>query len=256
MKMIPRTLTISFLLSFARSNFQVPESLLHHRVRKCFLRAQFHHPASGQCLEPLERGPCAENQWLVPATQNKLILECQKMPEERENLTLLESGDVGAQEQATMFLRGDCLATERQLPVNFAMNTRPCPRDHRCSSAVGAAVTILAAFNATSEYQSVEDYFKNMVCSTKPYKRALCLPVDRKSPLTEENLYKSLQSPDLICIKNPCPEAEEPYQDKDGYFRCHNLLRLRPRQTTSLASHHCRRGRLFRGGRCVPKFFG
>ena len=58
-------------------------------ISQCLLRSRFLHPPSGRCLEPLERGPCADNQWLVPSKLNKTLLECQEKPETRGTLLAL-----------------------------------------------------------------------------------------------------------------------------------------------------------------------
>ena len=252
------TMFMFFIVSSVLSeDYQEPPFI--SEISQCLLRARFLHPPSGRCLEPLERGPCADNQWLVPSKLNKMLLECQEKPENEgdTSFTAHRSGDIRPLKDHTylkMFSRGHCEAAEKLLPVNFAMNTRPCPHDHRCSSDISVAIKILKSLIATNGYKIVQNFFRKMICGREPQKRAICLPVDKKSPLTEENLYNSLHIPDLVCVKkNPCPYGEGPYQNKEGYFGCKNISFIR---LLNFSSRRCRRRKILRRGRCVPRFIG
>ena len=228
-------------------------------VRLCLLQAKFHHPPSGECHEPLEQGPCDQAQWLVPALRDKMVLECQQRPQTPSPRFILKSDgsvveDRGEDDQ--MFDIGECGKTEMLLPKNFVMNTKPCPKHHQCLSNIKVAYKVLEAIDQTKEYEYAltQDLFKSMICSKEPQKRALCLPKNKTNPVTEENLFNSLQFPELICMKNPCPAGQQPYQAEKGYFRCKKTPGLR--SIFSTGTNLCPKNKLFRRGRCMSKFFG
>ena len=228
-------------------------------IRLCFLQAKFHHPPSGQCYEPLEQGPCADTQWLVPSPADRNVLECQQRPDTPSQSLILSSNGtvVEDSEDKNMFDIGDCEPTERLLPENFVIDTKPCTKNHQCTSNITVAYEVLEALvreNKVYENTLTEDHFKSMICSREPAERALCLPSDKTNPVTKENLYNSLQIPDLICMKNPCPKNQEPYQAEKGYFRCISILHQN--SVTFSNSHPCPRRRIFRRGRCVLPFLG
>ena len=231
-------------------------------VRLCLLQAMFYYPPSGECHEPLEQGPCDQAQWLVPTVQDKMVLECQQRPLTRSPETFILSSDgsvVGDHEDDgyKMFDIGDCeTRTDRMLPEDFVLHSKPCPRHHKCTSDIEVAYEVLEAIEPTNEYEYAltQDFFKSMICSREPQKRALCLPRDKTNPVTEENLFNSLQVPDLICTKNPCPLGKKPYQAEKGYFRCNGVLGLN--SVTSGITNLCPKKKIFRRGKCVSKFFG
>ena len=230
-------------------------------VRLCLLQAMFYHPPSGECHEPLEQGPCDQAQWLVPAPRDKMVLECQQRPQTRspETFILRSDGSVVGDNEADsdkMFDIGDCETAERLLPEDFVLHSKPCPRHHRCTSNIQGAYEVMEAIEPTKEYEYTltQDFFKSMICSREPQKRALCLPRDRTNPVTEENLFNSLQIPELICTKNPCPLGKKPYQAEKGYFRCNGILGLN--SVTSGLTNLCPRNKRFSRGRCISKFFG
>ena len=201
---------------------------------------------------------CIQNQWLVPTAQDKMVLQCQQRPKSLETFILSSIGSVVEDpgEDDQMFEIGDCKKTERLLPENFAMNTKPCPKHHQCLSNIKVAYEVLEAIKDTKryEYSLTRDLLKSMICSREPQKRGLCLPRGKTNPVLEENLFNSLQVPELICIKNPCPEGQQPYQAKKGYFRCHKISGLK--SVTFTGSNLCAKNKLFRRGRCMSRFFG
>ena len=228
-------------------------------IRLCFLQTMFHHPPSGQCHEPLEQGPCADNQWLVPSPADRMVLECQQRPYTPSQRYILSSNGsvVEDREESKMFDIGDCKPTERLLPENFVMDTKPCPKYHQCTSNITVAYEILEDIvraNKVYENTLTEEHFKSMICSREPAERALCLPSDKTNPVTKENLCNSLNIPDLICMKNPCPAKQAPYQAEKGYFRCKPILGLN--SVTFSQSHSCPKGRILRRGRCMSRFLG
>jgi len=233
-------------------------------VRLCFLQAKFHHPPSGGCHEPLEQGPCDVTQWLVPSSQDKLVLECQQRPDtpDQNRFILSSNGSVVEDneienENEKMFGRGKCKPTERLLPENFVLDTKPCPKHFKCTSDIKVAYEVLEAIEQTNKVDEntlTLSLFKDMICSREPQDRALCLPTDKTGPVTKENLFNSLQIPDLICMKNPCPPFEEPYQAEKGYFRCKKILGVN--SVTFSQSNPCPKKRVLLRGKCRPRWVG
>ena len=251
---------ISKILLLQISLIEGMETQINDNKRLCFLQSKLYHPQSGECKDPLEQGPCDEDQWLAPSTQDKMVLECQQRPEtlDGESFKILSNGSVvreKEQENGSIFKIGDCKPTERLLPVNFAMNTKPCPKNHQCSSKVSESLKVLEAIVKTNRFLEIElthKFFKNMICSREPQKQALCLPRDKTNPVTAENLYNSLHMPELICVEKPCPSGKEPYQDEKGYIRCESPF---PR-FTDVNSKSCKKRRILRRGRCTPRWIG
>ena len=126
-------------------------------VRLCLLQAMFYYPPSGECYEPLEQGPCDQAQWLVPTVQDKMVLECQQRPDTRSPETFILSSDGSVVkdrgEDGKMFEMGECEPTERLLPDNFVMNTKPCPKHHQCLSNIKVAYEVLEAIGQTKDYE-------------------------------------------------------------------------------------------------------
>lgn len=250
----------STLLLLQTSLIEGMEPQIIDNKRLCFLQSRLYHPQSGECKDPLEQGPCDENKWLAPSAQDKMVLECQQRPDtlDGETFIILSNGDVvleEEQENATIFKIGDCKPTERLLPVNFAMNTKSCPKNHQCSSKVSELLQVLEVIVKTNKFLEIElthKFFKNMICSEEPQKKALCLPRDKTNPVSTENLYNSLHIPELICMKKPCPSGEEPYQDEEGYFRCESSFS----RFTGFNLNSCKKGRILRRGRCTPRWIG
>lgn len=229
-------------------------------VRLCLLQVKFYHPPTGGCHEPLERGPCADTQWLVPSPGDKTVLECQQRPDtpDQNRFILSSNGSVVEDsENEKMFSRGKCKPTERLLPENFVLDTKPCPKHFKCTEDIKVAYKVLKDLEQTNKIDEntlTLDLFKDMICSREPQKRALCLPTDTTGPVTKENLYNSLQIPDLICMENPCPQAEEPYQAKKGYFRCKKILGVN--SVTFAGSNPCPKKKVLLRGKCRPRWMG
>ena len=252
--------TASLILIWVTSLIEGMELQLNDEKRLCFLQTKFYHPQSRECQDPLEQGPCDQTQWLMPSTQDKMVLECRQRQETQERVEFImkSNGDVVVMKErgnANIFKVGNCKQTERLLPVNFAMNTKPCPKDHQCSSRVSASLKVLEDIVKTNQFFEIkltQNFFKNMICSKKPQKQGLCLPRDKSNLVAIENLYDSIYLPELVCMKNPCPVGKEPYQDGEGYFRCKDFLS----RFTNLNSSYCQKGKILKRGRCTPRWIG
>ena len=210
-------------------------------------------------IRPLESVMSPWSRAPVTRPSDKMVLQCQHRPQTSSPRFILKSDgsvveDRGEDDQ--MFDIGECGTTEMLLPENFVMNTKPCPKHHQCFSNIKVAYKVLEAIEQTKEYEYAltQDLFKSMICSREPQKRALCLPKNKTNPVTEENLFNSLQIPELICMKNPCPAGQQPYQAEKGYFRCNKTSGLR--SFFSTGSNLCPRNKIFRRGRCMSKYFG
>ena len=66
----------------------------------CLLDLEFYDPASDQCYPALERGPCDQDDWLLPDPVDPGLGRCQKMtlPTRGCEAIILESGEVGCRE--------------------------------------------------------------------------------------------------------------------------------------------------------------
>ena len=150
-----------------------------------------------------------------------------------------------------VYTRAHCGEGERLLPVNFAMNTRPCPARHWCRSTYPSVEAVMAAFNRSGE--KVRSFLEELVCSHNPAKRGVCLPVNnQESMFSAENIYQSFKDPDLVCKKSPCPPGKEPFLDPDGYHRCRNRIG----RFSGNLGRPCKRNQIYRRGKCVSRFFG
>ena len=88
--------TTSLILIWVTSLIEGTEPKLNNEKRLCFLQNKFYHPQSGECQDPLEQGPCDQTQWLVPSTQDKMVLECWQRQETQESVVFImkSNGDV------------------------------------------------------------------------------------------------------------------------------------------------------------------
>ena len=66
----------------------------------CLLGLEFYHPESDQCFPALERGPCDQDDWLVPDPSDPGLGGCQRMtlPATGCEAVILESGEPGCAE--------------------------------------------------------------------------------------------------------------------------------------------------------------
>ena len=65
----------------------------------CLLDLEFYHPESDQCFPALERGPCDQDEWLLPDLSDPGLGRCQRMSVARGcDAIILESGEVGCRE--------------------------------------------------------------------------------------------------------------------------------------------------------------
>ena len=226
---------------------------IYHRER-CLLSHTFYHPQSGECHPGLERGPCDIGQWLVPDPGHPGVATCHQTPADvvtkchtpvhldSGQLTCLESTDV-----MEAFTQAHCTTGEILMPANFELNKKPCPDNFHCSSNYQKYIQ---EKKGSLLYGPAVEYLRNLKCDNDP--RSVCLPDNGKSPFLLENIYDSFKNPKLICKKNPCPSSL-PALDEKGYYICQNNL-----VALWMGSLHnkCRKGQIFRRGRCVSRFFG
>ena len=67
----------------------------------CLLDLTFYHPDSDQCFPALERGPCDQDEWLLPDLSDPGLGRCQRMSVARGcEAIILESGEVGCREDS------------------------------------------------------------------------------------------------------------------------------------------------------------
>ena len=86
-----------FTLSLDRNNLNNNNETL--RRVDCLLDLEFYHPDSDQCFPALERGPCDQDEWLLPDLSDPGLGRCQRMSVARGcEAIILESGEVGCRE--------------------------------------------------------------------------------------------------------------------------------------------------------------
>ena len=106
-------------------------------VSECLLRRTLYHHTSGDCLTPLDQGPCSAGSLLVPDSQpGTLTCSPLSLPEYCHG-HILPSGQVECGPDHTMnhYKRGRCSQGQLLLPYNWRVDTRPCPQGFSCRSA-------------------------------------------------------------------------------------------------------------------------
>ena len=236
--------------------------LPQYRVEACLLEFLFYHAPTDTCWPALERGPCAGDQWLVTSPAQPGVVECQARTRDTADCApvILDTGEVGCREDAALdqiYTRGRCGEGERLLPDNFAMNTRPCPASHRCSTRHRTVLTAIEDLDQAAVRDlegKVAEFLKEFVCSDNPQKFGICLPADKTSPFLKSNLQQTFKDPKLVCKKNPCPEDQEPFVNEDGFHRCRNVFRST--RFSGNLGRACKRNQIYRRNKCVSRFFG
>ena len=153
-----------------------------------------------------------------------------------------------------VYTQAGCGEGEVLLPANFRLDTAPCPASYTCEDAADTeAVLATIEPEAAEVRQRAREYLDQFVCG----EASRCLPVNHVSPFTAENIYLSFNSPDLICMKNPCPlldgTKQEVYLDEDGYQRCRKIFGV---NFSDAIEAKCRKNQVKRGGQCVQRFRG
>ena len=221
---------------------------------KCLLRHTFYHPLSGECYPGLERGPCDQGQWLVPDPRDPGVARCHQTPANVgacHTTALLDSGELTCLENTDVmeaFTQAHCNTGDLLMPANFHLNKKPCPDKFHCSTNY---LNDIREKRGSLLYGPAREYLRNLKCSEKD-PTSVCMPDNGESPFLPKNIYQSFKNSKLVCKKNPCPHSR-PTLDKNGYYICQNPLV--PLWLGSVTDK-CRRGQIFRRGRCVSRFFG
>ena len=254
----------------------------------CLLKYQFYHVASEKCYDMFDQGPCSADQWLAP-TAIPGDVTCQLIPPEMSpdciSLTILENGDIKCQDRIQRlnqdYRKSSCQAGQIMLPENFIENTKPCPEKFVCSKNYQSHFSFINKYINQGQEElgkQIRRFWVTMLCSGKKEDkttRMVCVPTEGS---LEDNkmLIQSFKPPKSSCQGNPCPPRMWPWRSEDGYQRCllasedevdgcfgqivemEGKLQCNTFQErfTNLGRNKCRRGKIFRRGRCVPRFLG
>ena len=246
---------------------------------KCLLEDQFYHLGSRSCQTPFTQALCSRGEWLMVNTENIGTVTCQPWPE-RFNDCEVGFGPTGETQcqQKEDFMFKPC-KDGVMIPDHFILNTRPCPNGFRCQErnaqywAAKRVFKLVAREKLESEYRFLE----NLVCDAE--NNLICLPEPQSSDplISSENLVKTFQRLSTDCRSNPCPRDKWPWLDKEGVYKClpasesvqscqyapvvrNGELHCQVLGLNSVLGHlktsKCSRQRVYRRGRCRPKFFG
>ena len=255
----------------------------------CLLKYQFYHAASERCFDPFDSSPCGPNQWLAP-TAIPGDVTCQPIPSEISpecnSLTILENGDIQCQDKILRlnqdYRKSNCQEGQIRLPENFIENTTPCPEMFICRKDYQSHYSFIKTKYFDQGQQELgkqmRQFWGTMLCSGNVRDKSskmVCVPT--KGSLDDNKMMiQSFKPPKSSCQVNPCPRGTWPWQSEDGYQRC--LLaseeevndcfgqivetegklqcQIFQEHFTNLARNKCPRGRIYRRGRCIPRFFG
>lgn len=211
-------------------------------VKKCLLIGTFYHPETRKCQIPFEEENCPMGQWLSVLPGEPGIVKCQKRPERFKDcqVVLGPGGELSCENEQPLLGYCDINRDIVRLPENFQRDTAPCPNDFSCRPAWNSLKNI--------KHQFISD----LVCGEA--KNSICLPDNGKTLTSLYNLLRSFELPKTACRRNPCPRGMAPTIE-DGYYRCvDNIVELSI--LGYIPTHHCRRNRVYRLGRCRSRFFG
>ena len=185
--------------------------------------------------------------------------------------------------------RAGCPENKVLMPDNFMENTKPCPRDFMCSINYKNAFSFINKHykNGETELAKKEKEYANssLVCSgskgtgpsTEP--KMACVP-NTGSMADNSKLLDSFKLSEMSCQDNPCPRGKWPWVSAaDGYQRCleersvdeiqncpqnyfvvEALGKLECQEInpiySNIAGEKCPKRKVFRNGRCQPRFFG
>ena len=252
----------------------------------CLLKYQFYHVASEECFDLFAPDPCGPNQWLAPSAIPGDVT-CQPIPSdispECNSLTILENGDIQCQDMIPRlnqdYRQSSCQAGQIMLPENFIENTILCPEMFICRKDYKSHFSFIKKhFDQEELGKQMRQFWGTMLCSgneSDTSSKMFCVPTEGSLD-DNKMMIQSFKPPKSSCQVNPCPPGLWPWQSEDGYQRCllaseeevngcfGQILEMEGKlqcqafheHFTDLATNKCRRGRIFRRGKCVPRFFG
>ena len=247
---------------------------------KCLLEDQFYHSESRSCQTPFTQALCAPGEWLMVDTENIGTVTCQLRPERFNDCEagFEPSGETECQQKEDSMFK-PC-EDGVIIPGHFIVNTRPCPDGFTCQERNAQYWAAKRVFELVAKEKLEEEqrFLDNLDCDTE--KNLICLPAEQpgSEPLiSSKNLVKTFQRLSTDCKSNPCPSEKWPWLDSDGFYNClpasesvrschyvpvekngelhcqvlglHSILGY-------LKTSKCNRQRVYRRGRCRPKFFG
>ena len=255
----------------------------------CLLKYQFYHRPSDKCYELFDESPCGSDQWLTP-TSIPGDVECQPIPPDISpdcnSLAILENGDIQCHDRIQKlnqeFRTSSCQTGQILLPENFIENTKPCPDQFRCSADYSSVYSFINDhFNQGQEDlgKKKRHFWISLICSGRKEDKSgmACIPTEVSLALDQNKMMvQSFKPPKSSCQVNPCSSGKWPWLSEDGYLRClegsaedingclghveemKESIKCQSYEShvTNIGGNKCPRGKIFRRGRCVPRFFG
>jgi len=170
------------------------------------------------------------------------IVTCQKRPEKFKDCQVVfgPGGDLICDLERPLLEFCDIPRNILRLPENFKRDTIPCPNGFSCKPVWKSLKNLK------------HNFMTDLICGET--KNSMCLPDNGETLISLHNLLRSFELPKTACRRNPCPGGMTPTIE-DGYYRCvKNVAELSI--LGFIPTHPCRRNRVYRMGRCRPRFFG
>ena len=203
-------------------------------------------------------------------------IQCNDLFPDCETLTILDDGDIQCHE---VYRTSSCQEGQILLPENFIENTKPCPDQFKCSGDYKSAYSFIKEhFHQGKLRNNVKQFWSSQLCNGTKEKKMACIPTEGSLALDQNKMMvQSFKPPKYSCQVNPCPLGKWPWLSEDGYQRCLEgsaedingcwgqieevggsieCQTYESHFSGDNANEKCPKRKIFRGGRCVPRFFG